>query len=71
MKKLLITDVDTAKYAYASFCFGRGWRGHNTEDAAIRSACRDARAMVRRHGGGLPQHAACRADGTLIMGLWV
>ena len=54
--------LNRAKYPFASFCFGRGWRGHATAEAARRAAERSARSFARSHGGGLPQHLAARTD---------
>lgn len=48
--------VDRSKFPFASFCFGRGWRGHMTLEAAIKAARRDATAAVHQHGGGEPQN---------------
>lgn len=54
--------VDRAKYPFASYCFGRGWKGHATEEAARKSAARDAARSQKQHGGGEPQHMAARTD---------
>lgn len=64
--------VDRAKYPFASFCYGRGWRGHKTLDAAISAAKRDAARCVREHGGSEPQHlVADTASGkTVYAGAW-
>ena len=48
--------VDVAKYPFASFCFGRGWKGHTTAELARKAANRDASRCVKLHGGGQPQH---------------
>ena len=48
--------VDVAKYPFASFCYGRGWKGHKTQDLARKAANRDANRCVKLHGGGHPQH---------------
>lgn len=53
--------VDRSKFAFASFCYGRGWKGHKTLDAATKAACRDAARCVREHGGGEPQHLVAEA----------
>ncbi len=47
--------VDAAKHPFASFCFGRGWTGHKTAEAARKAADRDARRAVKAVGGGYPQ----------------
>jgi len=54
--------VDRAKYPFASYCYGRGWKGHATAEAAQESATRDARRAVKRFGGGYPQHLVARTD---------
>jgi hypothetical protein len=48
--------VDATKYPFASFCAGRGWKGHKTAEQARQSAERDARRVVKSFGGGTPQH---------------
>ena len=42
--------VDSARYPFASFCYGRGWKGHATDKAA-----RDAGRIRKLAGGGYPQ----------------
>jgi hypothetical protein len=54
--------VDRNRYAFASFCFGRGWRGHRTAEAARVAAARDAKAARASFGGGAPQAFAARTD---------
>lgn len=68
MKKLMIPVKPDARYPFASFAYGRGWRLHRTERAAQRAAWRDAESVQREHGGGVPQWAVCHSDGTLISG---
>lgn len=59
--------VNRSKYPFASFCFGRGWKGHATEDAARKAADRDARRCVRQFGGGYPQHLVARTDTGVVI----
>ncbi len=67
LQQIAAHGVDAARYPFASFCFGRGWRGHKTDGAARRAASRDARAVARETGGGEPQHMVVRtADGVTI-----
>ena len=55
------SGVDAAKYPFASFCYGRGWKGHKTAELARKSADRDARKVQRAAGGGLPQTAVAES----------
>lgn len=43
--------VDAAKHPFASFCFGRGWKGHKTAESARKAADRDARRAAKTTGG--------------------
>ena len=59
--------VDIDHFKFASFCFGRGWRGHTTLAAARRAANRDAAKFAREFRGGEPQHlVASTADGKAV-----
>ena len=61
--------VDRSRFFFASFVYGRGWRGHATIDAARSSAARDSARAVRQFGGGLPQHLVAEtASGKTING---
>lgn len=60
--------VNTKRYPFASFCFGRGWRGHKTLAAAEKSAARDARAHLGGGGCGEPQHGVARTDTGALIG---
>ena len=48
--------VNRAKFAFASFCFGSGWKGHRTEATARKSAASRARYCVKNFGGGSPEN---------------
>lgn len=56
VQQMVDHGVNVSRYQFASFCYGRGWRGHTTEGSARKAAERDARAAQRAHGGGPPQH---------------
>ncbi len=56
IEQMLQHGVPPGKFPYASFCYGRGWQGHLTIDAARTAAARDARRIARQTGGGEPQH---------------
>lgn len=59
--------VDASRYPYASFCYGRGWKGHKTAVAAHKAARRDANRVASTTGGGTPQHlVAVSATGELV-----
>lgn len=61
------SGVDAARYPFASFCYGRGWKGHATAEAAFKAANKDARRSVKNHGGGYPQNmVAFSATGKLV-----
>lgn len=56
--------VNRQRFAYASFCCGRGWRGHETIEAARKAAARDANSIRSSFGGGYPEHfVACTVTG--------
>ncbi len=54
--------VDRNRYPFASYVYGRGWRGHLTADAARKAAESGASRSVLVFGGGSPQHLAVRTD---------
>jgi hypothetical protein len=62
LQQMASHGVDAAKHPFASFCFGRGWRGHATAAAAWESANRDARRVAKNFGGGYPPHFVARTD---------
>jgi len=59
--------VDRARYPFASFVAGRGWKGHKTAEKAHAAALRDARRQQSQFGGGYPQAiAADTATGATV-----
>jgi len=59
--------VNASRCPFASFVFGRGWRGHKTAEAARSAADRDANRVMRIYGGGRPQAiVAVSATGELV-----
>lgn len=52
--------VNRSRFPFASFCGGRGWKGHATAEAARRAASRDAR--IQRQYGCYPNHLVARTD---------
>ncbi len=55
IEQIKASGIDATKYPFASFCYGRGWKGHKTAEQARKIADRDARRVVKAAGGGYPQ----------------
>lgn len=45
------SGVDAAKTPFASFVYGRGWKGHKTAETATKAMLRDSRWFAKTHGG--------------------